>query len=140
MTETPIRYNDAQIIEEFRSNGGVVGGDFARVRLLLLCTIGARSEMQRETPLFYRPDGDNFVVFGSQYGAPNHPGWYHNLVAHPSVRVEVGTEVFDALARVTTGEERDRRWKELIARYERFHEYEVRAAPYRVIPVVVLER
>jgi deazaflavin-dependent oxidoreductase (nitroreductase family) len=88
-----------QLIEEFRANGGKVGGPFAGANLLLLHTTGAKSGRRRVNPLAYRRDGDHFVIFGSKGGAPTNPDWFHNLRAHPSATVEVGTEQFDVTAR-----------------------------------------
>src|SRR5690348_15708116 len=91
--ETMIDQNDynRQLIEEFRANRSKFEGPAAR-RLLLLTTIGAKSGQRYTTPMMYIPNGDRLLVVGSNIGAPNHPDWYHNLVAHPEVTVEVGTE------------------------------------------------
>jgi deazaflavin-dependent oxidoreductase (nitroreductase family) len=126
-----------QIIDEFRANGGKVGGGFSGAGLLLLHTTGAKSGEERVNPLAYQADGDRFVVFASKGGAPTNPDWYHNLRANPRVRVEVGTEPFDVVARVAEGDERDRLWvrqKELIPV---FADYEQKTD--RPIPVIVLE-
>ena len=97
-----------KIIEEFHANKGKVGGPFEGAPLLLLTTTGAKSGQQRTTPLVYMPDGDRMLIFASKAGAPTNPDWYHNLVAHPQVTVEVGTETLNVTAVVITGEERDR--------------------------------
>src|SRR5258708_8137745 len=99
-----------QVIEEFRANEGKVGGIWEGTPLLLLTTTGAKSGERRITPMGYIPDGDRLIVIASVGGAPTHPDWYHNLVAHPEVTVEVGTETFDAIAVVTEDSERDRLW------------------------------
>ncbi|WP_327291438.1 nitroreductase/quinone reductase family protein [Streptomyces sp. NBC_01198] len=127
------------VIEEFRSNGGVVGGDFAGVPLLLLTTTGARSGELRTMPMTYLRDGSRLVVFAANGGRENHPGWYHNLLADPSCRVEVGTESYEATAAATDGADRERLWAEqlLVAPY--FAGFEERAGKRR-IPVVALTR
>jgi deazaflavin-dependent oxidoreductase (nitroreductase family) len=80
-------------IEEFRANGGKVGGGFSGVPLLLLHTVGARSGNERVNPMMYKDLGDGRVaVFASRAGDPSHPDWHHNLVAHPVVTAEIGTE------------------------------------------------
>src|SRR5258708_40202055 len=99
-----------RLIEEFRANGGKVGGMWEGTPLLLLTTRGAKSGERRITPMGYLPDGDRLIVWASNVGAPTHPDWYHNLVAHPEVTVEVGTETFDPIAVVTEESERDRLW------------------------------
>src|SRR5690606_15146867 len=95
-----------KVIEQFRANGGKVGD--GRAPHILLTTTGAKSGLTRVNPLNYSVDGDRIVVIASKGGAPSHPDWYHNLVAHPEVIVEVGTERFPARASVAQGEERER--------------------------------
>jgi deazaflavin-dependent oxidoreductase (nitroreductase family) len=103
----PIDFN-RQIIDEFRANGGRVGGPFEGGRLLLLTTVGARSGAPHTTPLGYLPDGgERILVIASAGGAPNHPAWFHNLVADPRVKVEAGVFTYDARAVVLEGAERD---------------------------------
>lgn len=97
-----------KVIEEFRANGGKVGGIYEGGKLLLLTTTGAKSGQRRVTPLAYVLDGDRMIVAASMMGAPKHPAWYHNLVAHPQVTVEVGTETFETNAIVAEGAERER--------------------------------
>jgi deazaflavin-dependent oxidoreductase (nitroreductase family) len=96
------------IIEEFRTNGGKVGGPFEGAPLLLLTTTGAKSGQRHTTALTYLPDSDRLIVFASNAGASTNPAWYHNLVADPQATVEVRTETFNVTAIVITGEERDR--------------------------------
>jgi deazaflavin-dependent oxidoreductase (nitroreductase family) len=126
------------IIAEFRANGGNVGGQFAQMPLLLLTTTGAKTGQVRTNPLAYLGDGGRWFVFASKAGAPTSPDWYHNLVAHPNVKVEVGTESFDAVATVLTGEERDQVYARQAALHPVFAEYQQRTK--RAIPVVALAR
>jgi deazaflavin-dependent oxidoreductase (nitroreductase family) len=86
----------------------------------------------------YSRDGDHYVIMASKGGAPTHPAWYHNLVAHPIVTVEVGAEKFEARASVAQGAERDRLFAQHAAINPGFNDYQKRTS--RVIPVVVLER
>jgi deazaflavin-dependent oxidoreductase (nitroreductase family) len=131
-----------QIIEEFRVNGGNVGGPFEGAPLLLLTTTGARSGQPRTTPTMYLPDGDRLIIFASKAGAPTNPDWYHNLLAHPQATVEVGNgsviETFEATATPVTGEERDRLYAKQAKLYPGFAEYQAKTT--RVIPVIALER
>jgi deazaflavin-dependent oxidoreductase (nitroreductase family) len=129
---------NSKIIEEFRTNGGKVGGTFEGAPLLLLTTTGAKSGQRRTTPLVYMPDGDRMIIFASKAGAPTNPDWYHNLVAHPQVTVEVGAETFDVTAVVTTGGERNRLYAQQAARNPGFAEYETKTT--RQIQVIALER
>ncbi|MFZ2056437.1 MAG: nitroreductase family deazaflavin-dependent oxidoreductase [Acidimicrobiales bacterium] len=133
-------FNDwnQKIIEEFRSAGGKVGGQFAGAPILLLTSTGARTGQERTIPMMYLADDDKLVVFASKAGAPTSPDWYHNLVAHPRARVEVGTETFEVDAEVASREERDRLYAIQSERYPGFAEYQEKTT--RVIPVVILKR
>ena len=128
---------NTQIIEEFRANGGKVGGPFEGAPLLLLHTTGAKTGQARINPVMYQADGDNYVVFASKAGAPTNPDWYHNLVANPRASIEVGDKTLNVVARVVDGETRERLWSTQKERYPGFAEYE--AKTNRQIPVVVLE-
>jgi deazaflavin-dependent oxidoreductase (nitroreductase family) len=132
-------YNDfnAQVIQEFRANDGVVGGPFEGATLLLLHHSGAKSEKPYVTPLVYRQDGERYVIFASKAGAPTNPDWYHNLMAHPDVSVEVGTETIPVTVSEATGEERDRLYRAQADDSPQFAEYE-KSAGDRTIPVIIL--
>jgi deazaflavin-dependent oxidoreductase (nitroreductase family) len=129
---------NAQLIEEFRANGGKVGGRFEGRPVLLLTTTGAKSGRSFTLPLVYLDDDGRMLIFASKAGAPKHPDWYHNLVANPEVTVEVGTEKYRANAVVVTGEERDRLYAKQVAAMPTFGEYQEKTT--RIIPVIALER
>ena len=126
------------IIEEFRANGGKVGGPFAGRTLLLLHTVGAKSGQERINPVACVTDGDRLVIIASKGGAPTNPDWYHNLVAHPLATVEVGTERFQVRAEVAAEPERTRLYARMVSVMPGFAEYQQKTE--RVIPVVVLTR
>jgi deazaflavin-dependent oxidoreductase (nitroreductase family) len=128
---------NTQIIEEFRANGGKVGGQFEGAPLLLLHSTGAKSGQARVNPMMYLADGDNLVVFASKAGAPTSPDWYHNLVANPRASVEVEDRTVNVVASVADGETRERLWTLQKELYPGFAEYEAKTT--RQIPVVVLE-
>lgn len=128
---------NAAIIDEFRANGGKVGGSFEGAPMLLLHSIGRRSGAERVIPLVYQPDGDNLVVFASKGGAPTNPDWFHNLLAHPEVTVEVGDGTRTVRARVAEGAERERLWDRQKQLMPGFADYEL--STDRQIPVVVLK-
>ena len=127
-----------QLIEQFRANRGTIDGPFAGRPLLLLTTTGARSGQPRTAPMMYVPDGDRLLVIASNLGASQHPGWYHNLMAHPGVTVEVGAETFEAAAVVTEGAEYQQLWARIVEQYPFFTEHQAKTT--RQIPVVALER
>ena len=126
-----------QVMDEFRANGGKVA-QFGDADMVILHHTGAKSGQERQTPLVSRVDGDRVLLFASKAGAPTHPDWYHNLVANPRARIEIGTEVRDVVARVAEGEERDRLWERQKQEMPGFADYEATAGS-RQIPVVVLE-
>jgi deazaflavin-dependent oxidoreductase (nitroreductase family) len=126
------------IIEEFRANGGAVGGSWEGRNLLLLTTTGRKSGRPHTTPMVYTPDGDRLLVYASKAGAPKHPDWFLNLEADPRVVVEVGPERYEAVATPLEGEERDREFAAQVERAPTFGEYQEKTT--RVIPVVALRR
>ena len=135
MATSPQDFN-AQIIERFRANGGQVGAPFEKMPLLLLHHTGAKSGIERVTPLAYLRDGDRYVIFASKAGAPTNPDWYHNLRAHPDVTIEVGTDTLTAVAVEATGDERDRLFATQAERSPSFADYQRKTE--RRIPVIVL--
>jgi deazaflavin-dependent oxidoreductase (nitroreductase family) len=129
---------NSQIIDEFRSNGGKLGGGFAGAPMLLLITKGAKTGTLRTNPLAYLAQGDAIYIFGSKAGAPTNPDWYHNLTANPRVTVEIGTETYEADAVEVTGAERDRIFAAQTEVMPGFKDYEGKTT--RVIPVIQLKR
>ncbi len=130
-------WNDG-VIEEFRANSGKVGGYFTGKTLLLLHTIGAKSGQEHINPVAYVTDGERLAIVASKGGAPTNPHWYHNLLAHPLVTVEVGTEQFQARAEVAPEPERSRLYDKMVAMMPVFAEYLQKTT--RVIPVITLTR
>lgn len=129
-----------QIVEEFRANGGNVGGRFEGAPMVLVHHKGAKSGAERVNPLMYRDLGDGSIaIFASKGGAPTNPDWYHNLVANPDTTIEIGTEQRRVRARVADDAQRDEIWEAQKAAYPQFAEYE-QTAGGRKIPVVILER
>ena len=127
---------NSHVIEGFRSNGGKVGGMFEGAPLLLLHTTGARSGQERVNPLMYLDEDGHRYVFASKAGADTAPDWYHNLLANPTVTVEVGTEKYEATAKPLPQAERDRIYAHQASKAPQFAEYEEKTK--RVIPVVEL--
>ena len=126
------------LVDEFRANGGEVGGKYKGTDLLLLTTTGAKTGQPRVTPLaYFRFDG-RLIIIGSSWGAQSHPAWVRNVWANPRVHVEVGTESFDATARELPGAEREPVWAQVVATAPVFGEYQSRTD--RVIPLFELQR
>ena len=126
------------VIDEFRAREGRVGGPFEGGDLLLLTTVGARSGREHTVPLGYVRHDGLLLVVASAGGAPRHPAWYHNLLAHPMVRVETGTDAFGAVAVPAEGERRERLFEQVLRVAPGYGDY--RARTTRVLPVVALER
>jgi deazaflavin-dependent oxidoreductase (nitroreductase family) len=125
-----------KIIREFRANDGRVGGPFAGSPVLLLHTTGAKTGLERVNPMMYADLDGHRYVFATKAGADTNPDWYWNLVTHPDVTVEVGTETYEAAAVPVTGDDRDRIYAEQARQYQGFAEYEQMTS--RIIPVVEL--
>lgn len=127
------------LIEDFRANGKVTKGPFVGRDVLLLTTKGAKSGVERTSPIVFSQDGDRLVIVASKGGAPTNPGWYHNLRKHPVVTIELGGERFAARANVARPEsERRRLYDQHSVKNPGFRDYEKRTT--RRIPVITLER
>jgi deazaflavin-dependent oxidoreductase (nitroreductase family) len=134
----PVDFNQ-QIIEEYRANGGRVGGPFEGARLILLTTTGARSGAPHTTPLGYLPDGgERILVIASAGGSSSHPDWYHNLLAHPRATVEDGVFTYEAEASLLEGDERDRVFARAVEVDPGWAGYQAKTD--RVLPVVALRQ
>jgi deazaflavin-dependent oxidoreductase (nitroreductase family) len=128
-------FND-QIIAEFRQNHGQLGGPLEHSPVLLLHHVGAKSGTERVSPLVYLADGGRYVVFASSAGAPQNPGWYHNLKANPETDVEIGPDTIPVVARVADAAERDRLFGLQLGLTPDIAEHQERAG--RTIPAVIL--
>jgi deazaflavin-dependent oxidoreductase (nitroreductase family) len=129
---------NAQAIEQFHTNAGSFGGPLAGMPAILVHHRGRKSGTWRISPLTFQKVDSGYAVFGSFAGAPQHPDWYLNLLEHPEVNIEVGTETITVIARDATGAERDEIFERQKAAAPIFAEYEQKAGS-RTIPVVVLE-
>jgi deazaflavin-dependent oxidoreductase (nitroreductase family) len=128
---------NSKIIDEFRANGGKVGGPFEGMPMLLLHTTGAKSGHERVNPLAYQALDSGYAVFASKGGAPTNPDWFYNLLANPQVQAEIGTRTVRLTARVADGEVRERIWAAQKSARPGFADYERKTT--RQIPVVILE-
>jgi deazaflavin-dependent oxidoreductase (nitroreductase family) len=134
--EHNLKEYNRQVIEEFREKRSK--GQVEDRPRLLLTTKGARSGQTRTTPMMYIRDGDRLLVVASNAGAQRHPDWYRNLVAHPQVTVEVRAEIYDAIATVIEGAERQQVWARIVEQYPFFADHQAKIT--RQIPVIALER
>jgi deazaflavin-dependent oxidoreductase (nitroreductase family) len=128
-----------QIIDEFRANEGRVGGLFEGRPMIIIHHIGAKSGIERETPLVHFPeDDDHTVIVASNGGAATNPAWFHNVKANPTVEVEVGADKYEMVAEEITGDERDELWKRVVSEMPQFADYQRNTD--RTIPLVRLTR
>jgi len=125
-------------VAKYRETDGEVGFIWNGATCLLLTTTGCASGEPRTVPLIFAADGDRCIVVASKGGAPDHPHWYRNLAANPTVDVQVKGDRYRATARTVEGAERDRCWSLANAMWPSYDDYAKRTT--RVIPVVVLER
>jgi proline iminopeptidase len=134
-------------VDKYLSSGGKEGHMYTinlpnmpakEVPSLLLTTTGRKSGEKYLFPLFYGRAGDGYFVVASKGGAPEHPGWYRNILANPEVEIQVGTAKMRARARTSSGEERVRLWKAAVEFWPPYNDYQRKAGP-REIPVVVLD-
>ena len=131
-------YN-TKIVEEFRANQGRVGGPLAGTPMILIHHIGARSGIERVSPLGCFPQADGrFAIVASNGGSPTHPDWYYNLKANPTTKAEVGPQTFTVLAEELDGTARAGLWPELVAEAPSLGEFQARTT--RQIPVFMLTR
>ena len=131
-------FND-QVIAEFRANGGRVGGPFAgRDNMVIITTTGAKSGRAITNPLVFLPDGDRIVLIASNGGADKHPAWYYNLLADPTLTVEIPGETYTGKAELVAEPERTALYDRMVALIPGFGEY--RANTDRQIPVFAVYR
>jgi deazaflavin-dependent oxidoreductase (nitroreductase family) len=126
------------LVEEFRANGGKVGGQFAGADLLLLTSTGAKSGEPRLAPLAYFTVDDKMIIIGSKAGADTNPDWVHNLRANPGARIEVGTDAYDVTSRELPRDERDEIFDKVVAAAPGFGDYQSKTS--RIIPLFELTR
>src|ERR1700709_408074 len=126
------------VVEEFRANGGKVGGPFEGGDLLLLHTKGAKSGQPRLSPLAYLSVDDKMLIVGSYAGAPKNPAWVHNLRADPRARIEVGTASYDVDVRELPADARDAIYPKIIEKAPVFADYQAKTT--RSIPLFELTR
>jgi deazaflavin-dependent oxidoreductase (nitroreductase family) len=126
------------IVDEFRANGGKVGGPFEGGTLLLLHTTGAKSGQPRLSPLAYLSVDGRMLIVGSFAGAPKDPAWVHNLRANPRARIEVGAEEYDVDVRELPAAEREAAYPRITEIAPVFADYQANTT--RQIPLFELTR
>jgi F420H(2)-dependent quinone reductase len=124
-------------VEEYEASQGERNNTMKGLPVVIVTMRGARSGKLRKVPLMRVEHGGTYVAVASQGGAPEHPQWYHNLVAHPEVKVQDRAQVVTARARLATGQERAQWWERCVAAFPNYADYQERTE--REIPVFLLE-
>lgn len=123
-------------VAKYEATGGKVGHDWNDTTCLILRARGRTSGAVRKTPLIYGRDGEDYVLVASKGGAPDHPGWYKNLVAHPDVEIQVWDQVIPVTARTGSAADKQRVWPMMVKEWPGYAEYQANSK--RDIPVVFL--
>ena len=123
-------------VRQYEATGGKVGHDWNDTQVLILHTTGRKSGATRKNPLIYGRDGDNYMVVASKGGAPNHPDWYLNLIAHPETTIQVWGERIPVTARTATADEKARLWPTMTKEWPDYDQYQKKTE--REIPLVML--
>jgi deazaflavin-dependent oxidoreductase (nitroreductase family) len=138
MAEQPDVSGNSEIIDEFRANGGKVGGPFEGATLLLLHSTGAKSGKERINPVMTFDFDGKLLIVGSYAGADVDPAWLHNLRAHPDAHIEIGADAYDVRARELPADERDAVYPRIVEQAPGFGGYQSKTD--RIIPVIELQR
>jgi deazaflavin-dependent oxidoreductase (nitroreductase family) len=125
-------------VRQYEATGGKVGHDWNGTSILILRTKGRKTGETRKNPLIYGRDGDDWIIVASKGGAPDHPGWYKNLLAHPDVEIQVHDQVIPVTARTATPAEKQRVWPIMVKEWPDYDAYQRKTE--RDIPVVLLRR
>jgi len=123
-------------VHRYEATGGKVGHDWNGTSVLILHPTGRQHGETRKNPLIYGRDGEDYVVVASKGGAPDNPGWYRNLLAHPDVAIQVRGDLIPVRARTGTAEDKKRVWPIMTAEWPDYDTYQ--AGTKRDIPVVLL--
>ncbi len=124
-------------VRKYEGTGGKIGHDWNDTSVLILHTKGRKSGATRKNPLIYGRDGDDYVIVASKGGAPDNPGWFENLRAHPQdVAIQVWDKVIPVTARIGTAADKQRVWPMMVAEWPGYADYQ--AGTKRDIPVVLL--
>jgi deazaflavin-dependent oxidoreductase (nitroreductase family) len=123
-------------VRKYEETGGEVGHEWNGTTCLILHARGRKTGSLRKVPLIYGRDGDDYVLVASKGGAPDHPGWYKNLLAHPEVDIQVEDRVIPVTARTGTADDKARVWSTMTDQWPDYDKYQERTD--REIPVVLL--
>ncbi|ACU38813.1 nitroreductase family deazaflavin-dependent oxidoreductase [Actinosynnema pretiosum subsp. pretiosum] len=124
-------------VELYESSGGTEGTTLRGMPVIVLTTLGAKSGKIRKSPLMRVEHDGRYAIVASLGGAPKHPVWYHNVVAHPQVELQDGPVRKEYVAREVTGDEKAQWWERAVAAFPDYADYQRKTE--REIPVFVLD-
>ena len=125
-------------VRQYEATQGQTGHDWNGTKVLILRTTGRSSGQLRKAPLIYGRSGDDYLVVASKGGAPDHPGWYKNLDAHPDIEIQVKGDVLRVRARTASAQEKERLWSIMTAEWPDYDKYQ--RSTSRDIPLVILSK
>jgi deazaflavin-dependent oxidoreductase (nitroreductase family) len=125
-------------VRQYEATGGKVGHDWNDTSVLILHTSGRKSGQTRKHPLIYGRSGDDYLIVASKGGAPDHPGWYKNLVAHPEATIQVWDQLVPVTARTASSEEKRQLWPIMTKEWPAYDSYQQKTE--RDIPLLILRR
>ncbi|HVH93838.1 MAG TPA: nitroreductase family deazaflavin-dependent oxidoreductase [Nocardioidaceae bacterium] len=124
-------------VEAYESSGGTEGTTLRGVPVVVVTSVGAKSGRIRKNPVMRVEHDGRYALVASKGGAPSHPTWYHNLVAHPRVEIQDGHDRREYTVRIAEGEERGEWWDRAVAVWPDYADYQTRTD--REIPVFIAE-
>jgi deazaflavin-dependent oxidoreductase (nitroreductase family) len=125
-------------VRQYEATNGKTGHEWNNTKILILRTQGRTSGELRKAPLIYGRDGDDYLVVASKGGAPDHPGWYKNLTAHPDIEIQVLGDIVPVRAHTASAEEKARLWPTMTKEWPDYDKYQ--RSTSRDIPLVVLKK
>lgn len=125
-------------VRQYEATQGKTGHDWNGTKVLILRTTGRSSGQLRKAPLIYGRSGDDYLIVASKGGAPEHPGWYKNLDAHPDIEIQVHGDILPVRARTASAQEKARLWSIMTKEWPDYDKYQ-RSTP-RDIPLVILSK
>jgi len=121
----------------YRFTGGRFGSQVQGLQVLLLTSLGRKTNRKRTTPLGYFMDSDRYIIIASNAGFDSHPAWFHNLIKNPRIMIEVGQQRLQVEASIVESKKRDLLWAKLVKLAPGYAGYERKTS--RVIPLMALQ-
>jgi deazaflavin-dependent oxidoreductase (nitroreductase family) len=125
-------------VRQYEATNGKTGHEWNNTKILILRTKGRTTGELRKAPPIYGRDGDDYLVVASKGGAPDHPGWYKNLAAHPDIEIQVLGDILPVRAHTASAEEKARLWPIMTKEWPDYDKYQKSTS--RDIPLVVLKK